>query len=265
MMSETNIDIRIGTSGYDYPEWAGVLYPSEIKRSNYLEYYSKVFTTLELNFSYYGMPKEITLLNMINRAQSSMDFSIKAHQSLTHNIDQLKLKDYAKEYREGIHPLIRFNRLAAILFEFPFSFYYQPDNRKYLDKLLQEFTEYPIVIEFRNKDWYNQRVLDELMRRKICLCLMDMPENAMPTDILPTITSDLIYIRFHGRNAINWWNGNNVSRYDYLYNKDEMRDWSIKIIDMEEKVKTIRIYFNNHARGNAVQNARMLNKLINIE
>jgi uncharacterized protein YecE (DUF72 family) len=254
------MDIRVGTSGYDYPDWQGILYPTNLARQSYLEAYSQAFKTLELNFSYYGMPKYPNILTMVNRANSSMDFSIKAHKSLTHEIDLKTFKESAKEYLDGIRPLIDFNRLAAILFEFPSSFHYEFDQRKYLDKLLLEFVGLPCVVEFRNKEWFNERVFEGLTQRNVGLCLMDMPENAMPSGIQTAITSDTTYIRLHGRNQENWWTGNNVSRYDYLYTTSELHEWVVRI--REAKTQKVRVYFNNHARGNAVKNAKQLEEMI---
>jgi uncharacterized protein YecE (DUF72 family) len=261
-METKGIDIRVGTSGFDYPDWAGILYPPDLPRRQFLEVYSQTFSTLELNFSYYGMPTYSKSMDMVNRANPKMDFSIKAHQSLTHKIDPSSLTSSAQEYLAGIQPLMDFNRLSAILFEFPYSFHYEPDHRIYLDKLLNEFKGLPVVVEFRHKDWFNERVFEGLAKRQVGLCLMDMPANAMPEGIKTALTSDICYIRLHGRNEANWWEGNNVSRYDYHYSKGELSDWVLRINDAKEKTKKIRVYFNNHARGNAVQNAKDMKDLL---
>jgi uncharacterized protein YecE (DUF72 family) len=201
-------------------------------------------------------------MDMINRALPPMDFSIKAHQSLTHEIEPATFRESVKAYLEGIRPLVEFNRLSAILFEFPYSFHYEPDQRIYLDKLLNEFKGFPAVVEFRNKDWFNERVFDGLAQRKVGLCFMDMPANAMPEGIKTAITSDITYIRLHGRNEANWWEGTNVSRYDYHYSKSELQEWVLRIGEAKETSKKVRVYFNNHAHGNAVQNAKDMEELL---
>jgi len=253
-------DIRIGTSGFDYADWEGVLYPSGTKKTSYLEIYSENFSTLELNFSYYAMPKAQNLTKMLDRTRPSMDFSIKANKTLTHEIDESKWSENVKEYTEGILPLAEANRLSAILMEFPQSFHYEPNERRYLDKLLTQFDSFPVVVELRNKDWNNPRVIDALAKRNIGFCLMDMPFHDNEEKI--PITSDLLYIRLHGRNAENWWTGNNISRYDYLYNNEELNFWVKSVRESEEKVKRVRIYFNNHAKGKAVENAKMIEELL---
>ncbi|MEI6874569.1 MAG: DUF72 domain-containing protein, partial [Spirochaetota bacterium] len=149
---ESPPDLRIGTSGYDYPEWKGVFYPPELPRNDFLAAYAGRFSTLELNFSYYGMPKAASIAALIDRARSPrLDFSIKAHRSLTHEIDPASYKEGAKEFRAGIGPLVRAGRLAAILLEFPFGFAYRPDERRYLEHILAEFEGLPLVVEFRHE------------------------------------------------------------------------------------------------------------------
>ena len=80
-------EIRIGTSGFDYPEWKGLFYPPDLGRKSYLAYYAELFDTVELNFSYYRMPEACQLEAFADRAGPGCLFSLKAHQSLTHEID----------------------------------------------------------------------------------------------------------------------------------------------------------------------------------
>ena len=108
-------DIRIGTSGYDYPEWERVLYSKGIGRKEYLGAYSEVFGTLELNFSYYGMPKPGNIRELMARARRPIDFAIKANQALTHKIDPATWKDSVVEFAKGIAPLHESGRLCAVL------------------------------------------------------------------------------------------------------------------------------------------------------
>ncbi len=258
-------DIRIGTSGYDYPEWRDALYPPGIQRKDYLSVYSRQFATLELNFSYYRMPEARGIGSLIDRADPALDFSIKAHRSLTHTIDASALGENAGGYLEGIEPLLAKERLFAVLFEFPYSFHYTPDNRVYLDRLLGEFTGIPSVVEFRNSGWFTDRVYDGLRERGASLCRTDMPASVLdpPAENVPAF--DLAYLRFHGRNAADWWKGDNVSRYDYLYNREELLEWAGRLKSGEEKARRLRIYFNNHAKGNAVRNALMMKALMEAE
>lgn len=260
---EAGIDLRIGTSGFDYPEWKGVLYPEALPRSEFPAAYGRAFSTLELNFSYYGMPKAANLAALMDRmAAPGLDFSIKAHRSLTHEIEATRLEEQAREFRAGIAPLARAGRLAAILFEFPWRFAYGVEERRYLDRLLGEFGDYTRVVEFRHRDWVNARVLEGLRERGVGFCSLDLPRLEGLPPVADIVTADTAYLRFHGRNAADWWNGDSRGRYDWLYSREDLASWLPRIQAMAARAKKLRIYFNNHARGQAVANARELGALL---
>ncbi|MCL2472526.1 MAG: DUF72 domain-containing protein, partial [Treponema sp.] len=150
--------ILIGTCGYSYNEWIGPVYPEGSKREQFLSLYAEHFRSVELDYTYYQMPKAEQLRNMMETGGPELSFAIKAHQSLTHKIDSAKWQDEAKTYLSAIAPLREAGRLEAVLFQFPYSFCYDAENRRYLDKLLGEFTGVEAAVEFRNADWLNNRV-----------------------------------------------------------------------------------------------------------
>ncbi|HPO46892.1 MAG TPA: DUF72 domain-containing protein, partial [Spirochaetota bacterium] len=115
-------ELRIGTSGYDYLDWRESFYPAGTNRRDFLAFYGTRFSTLELNFSYYRIPEARQIAGLLERSGPAMDFSIKAHESLTHRVDPASWKDVLFAYRRGIEPLAESGRLAAVLLQFPFSF-----------------------------------------------------------------------------------------------------------------------------------------------
>jgi len=251
-------DIRIGTSGYDYPEWEGVLYPKGIGRREYLGSYSQAFGSVELNFSYYGMPKAENVRTLMARTRKPIDFSIKANQALTHKVDAATWQDSVAEFSKGIEPLQEAERLCAVLLEFPYSFHYQDNERRYLDKILKALSSFPLVVEFRGADWFNARVIDGLKERNVGLCSVDVPRLEGLPPLSDLVTSDIAYVRFHGRNEATWWNGDSGTRYEYLYSKDELSTWVPRLEAMSTQAKKVRVYFNNHRRGDAPANAKDL-------
>ena len=253
--------IVIGTSGYSYNEWVGPLYPPDTKQEEFLPFYASRFPTVELNFSYYAMPTAEQMRRM-TEASSNLTFSIKAVQTLTHKVDPGKWKDEAKTYLAGIEPLREAERLEAVLFQFPFSFHYEAESRRHLDRLLNEFSCVPSAVEFRNNEWNNNRVIEELRKRNVTLVSTDMPDLKGLPSILDVSTSPITYFRLHGRNEKAWWNSDSRTRYDYLYNDSELEGVAQRIKRIIVKADKVLVYFNNHARGQAVKNAATLTKLL---
>lgn len=254
-------EVLIGTSGYYYQDWVGPFFPAGLGKDHFLEYYSDRFPFCELNFSYYQMPKRSQLISMMQQTQSGFMFAVKAHKSITHERSPASIQQ-AEEFYHALRPMMDEQRLAAVLLQFPYSFHHTPENRKYLADIIEPLEGLPLCVEFRNREWMLERVYDGLRERNICFVQTDTPELdnlPLPTTIT---TSDTGYIRFHGRNTANWWGGDNTSRYDYLYSSQELHSWLCRIEDIANKVKRLLIAFNNHHKGQAIQNAQQIYKLI---
>ena len=253
--------IKIGTSGYSYNEWIGPVYPKGTKADQFLNYYANLFQTVELNFSYYKMPTA-TQLNMMAEQAPSLLFSIKAHQEMTHNIDPTKWRIVTSEYRLAISALQKRGALAAVLLQFPYSFHYEVDQRRYLHNLINALNELPLVVEFRNGQWYNNRTLDALRERSVALASFDLPPVKNSPPIIDVVTSSIAYIRLHGRNSSSWRGSDVANRYDYLYSEKELLSLAKRIESLALSAQKLFIYFNNHRRAQAVENATTLKQLL---
>jgi uncharacterized protein YecE (DUF72 family) len=255
-------EILIGTCGYSYNEWVGPVYPEGSRSEDRLGLYAGLFPTVEIDFSYYAMPKRDNIARMLVAGGPGLSFSIKAYQSLTHKVDPAHWEADAKTYLDAVSPLLDAGRLEAVLFQFPFSFHYEPDRRRYLDKLLSFFDGVPRAVEFRTAEWYNNRVIDSLKKRGIALVSLDLPElkgNPPATDV---VTAPFAYVRLHGRNKEAWWGSDATAKFDYSYNDGELEAWGGRLGTMGESAQKILAYFNNHARGQAAKNAQTLEKII---
>lgn len=255
--------ILIGTSGYSYTEWVGPVYPGGTRPEDYLRLYATMFPTVELNFSYYRMPRSDRLLAM-HRQSESLLFSVKAHESLTHTVDPRSWREAAATFRSAVEPLEKVGKLGAVLLQFPQSFHYDPDRRRYLDLLIREFSSFPMAVEFRNAQWYNNRTLDALRERKVALTSLDLPGVKGFPPVMDVATSPLAYIRLHGRNGRTWWGSDASSRYDYLYSDRELEAIAERVRGIAAAAKLVLVYFNNHLRGQAVQNAKMLKAMLSL-
>ena len=274
-------NILIGTSGYDYPEWKGVFYPPEVKRADFLSYYATQFNAVELNNSFYNMPTADRLLSFYERSEGKLEFSIKANRLLTHEIAPSWTKA-AEDFRTALLPLLEKDKLCSVLFQFPQSFHYTNDNRIYLAKVIEAFENFPVVIEFRHKEWIRQSVFEGLLQRKVSLAFCDMPElrDLPAAQVVSPPSTELrdrgdatcfigpnAYIRLHGRNADAWYTadpqGNGSARYDYNYSDQELEKFVPVIKAAIKEGRKAQIFFNNHPKGNGAKNAQKLKELLN--
>jgi len=255
-------ELLIGTSGYDYPEWKGLFYPETLARAGFMEYYSTHFNSLELNGTYYRMPTAEQMRSMIERSGGRVSFSVKAFQDITHATEKNLYQPLIFEFKKALEPLLKNNLLLCVLFQFPERFHYEKQERIYLDSLLKEVSDIPVVVEMRNTKWQNEQVYNELRKRNIGWCITDNPsiKNLMKLDFVST--SDIAYIRFHGRNADMWYKGDNVSRYDYLYSDTELQAFVNPILELLKHTKIVQLFFNNHAKSQATVNAKKMELLL---
>ncbi|MCE5330286.1 DUF72 domain-containing protein [bacterium] len=253
----------IGTSGYSYKDWEGEFYPGDVRANGYLEYYSRFFNTVEINSTYYSLPNSYLFYNILKKTPEKFLLSCKAHSSMTHerNADDVVFKSFLN----ALDPLMQTDNLGVVLFQFPYSFYFNNLNLRYIEKVKNKFKEIDIACEFRNSSWINNKTLKFLEGLNIGFCNVDEPELPKLLPATNFVTSEIFYLRFHGRNALKWWNCKEAfERYDYMYKKEELEEWLPKIHEASKKVKKVLIYFNNHYKAKAVKSADLLIDLLNL-
>ena len=234
--------VHIGCSGYNYKEWRGPFYPEKVIKKDWLQYYSSIFDTVEINNTFYRFPRENALNSWRETVQPNFNFTLKGHRYITH---RKKLKDI--EVNVG-----QFEELAKILKEKLGCILWQlPPNLHRNDEKLEEFCKtldpaFKNVLEFRHDSWYDEDVYEILAKHNIIFSSISSPE--FPDDLV--VTNEVGYLRFHGASK-NW--------YDYLYSEDELKEWHSRI--MKKDLKEIYIYFNNDINANAPVNALQLKRL----
>lgn len=266
--SEKGARLWVGTSGYSYPEWieAGV-YPPETKSAHMLGLYAHGFAATELNYTWYQLPKAAALSRMREQVPAGFKFAAKLTRTLTHEVDPAQWRTQVGLYRDGIAPLVQARQLLAVLVQLPPGFDRSRNNRQYLAALLDELAGLPVAVEFRHRSWIEDRVFDELARRRVALVTVDAPELPEAFPALEVVTSpDLFYLRFHGRNAVGWRSGNMLKKFDYSYTQEALEAWiRDRIRPMAEKAAAGAVFFNNHVRGQAARNALTLTRLLGRE
>jgi len=255
-------ELLIGTSGYDYKEWKGVFYPETLAQAKFLEYYSTQFNSLELNGTYYRMPTPEQMQKMIVRSGGKVKFTVKAFQDMTHAADKSKYQPLVAEFKRALEPLMNDKLLLCALFQFPESFHYEKEERIYLDLLLKELKDIPVVVELRNNKWQNDIVYNALRQRSVGWCITDGPKLKNLPVLDYVITSDIAYMRFHGRNSKNWYTGDNASRYNYSYSDDELRQFIEPLRYLLTRARIVQLFFNNHPEAWAALNALRMGMLL---
>lgn len=257
--------LYVGTSGFSYAEWVDAgFYPSGTKSGQMLQQYARYFLITELNYTWYQMPKAEAIERQCQQVSQEFLFAAKLTRTLTHEIDQQQWRDQAILYREGIVPLVQTGQLVAVLIQLSPSFLRTTSNRKYLATLLDELHDLPLAIEFRHRSWASDRVFSELERRQVTLVGVDIPNLPNLFPVLDVVTNpDLFYVRFHGRNAKGWRSGNMQLQFDYNYSNDELHEWiENRIEPMSSQARKGVIFFNNHVRAQAPENARRMTNLL---
>lgn len=261
-------ELLIGTSGYDYPEWKGVFYPADLKRKDFLLYYSTVFNALELNNTFYNMPTSERLVSFWERSEGRLNFSVKANRLLTHEISE-RWKDAARDFKNAVVPLQEKDALSAVLFQFPESFHYTKENRIYLANLIEDFEGCPVMVEFRHREWVRPSVFEGLEERKAGIVFCDMPQlkNLPDGKALRTpFVGKNAYIRLHGRNAHSWYahdaENNGSARYCYDYSDAELSEFVPVVKQALDEGKRVQMFFNNHPNGSGARNAKKMREMM---
>jgi len=230
----------IGTSGFYYEHWKGVFYPLDLPKSRYFDFYVKNFKTVELNSTFYHLPKAKTIIHWDEKTPDDFLFSFKAYRGITHYKRLKDVKDDIYLFLHLLKPLKK--KIGIILFQLPPSF------KKDLT-LLSSFLHilppsYHYGIEFRHDSWYEDETFELLKHYNISFCIHDFEQKKSPV----VVTSEDVYIRFHGPSG----------RYRGSYSEEYLKEWAKRIEEFVKRNKRVFCYFNNDFEGYAVLNAKKL-------
>ncbi|KAA8958765.1 DUF72 domain-containing protein [Mycobacterium sp.] len=234
--------VRIGTSGWSYDHWAGVLYPPGLSPARRLARYAEVFDTVELNASFYRWPRDSTFAGWRAQLPAGFAMSVKAHRGLTH-------------YRRLAAPqtwIARFERCWQLLGDRAGVLLVQlsPEQRRDDARLDSFLVSVPSVIrvavELRHPSWNDPAVYALLENRQAAYVVM----SGAGLPCIPRATTDFVYIRMHGTDP--------DAMYAGSYSPDELRRWADLITEWNDARRDVWMYFNNDAHGYAVRNAQLL-------
>lgn len=259
--------LYIGPAGWSYPDWNGIVYPRRRPaRFDHLEYLASYFNLIEINSTFYRVPTPSTCSSWARRVSHHPDFkfSVKAFQGFTHAQSRASERDVAG-FKAAVGPLLEADRLSTVLIQFPWSFRFSQPNMRYIAKLVGWFAPCETSVEVRHGSWGRPEAIRFFVEEGIVMCGVDQPligDSLRPDRFVPG--HDSAYLRFHGRNRVEWFrrDTNRDLRYNYLYSIDELSDWVERIQEIGQEVGRLHVVLNNHFRGQAVANALSIRALL---
>ncbi len=253
-------EIFVGTSGYSFKDWVGPFYPAGMKPSEFLGFYAERFPVVEVNTTYYGIPRPQLLEQMERKTPDGFRFVVKLNQAMTH--EGSTAPQLYRDFLAAIEPLKQAGKYDGLLAQFPWGFQRTPANVAHLSALRARLPGEPLFAEFRHRSWVSAGLESELKALDIGYCAVDEPSlpGLMPPIVLHTAAD--AYVRFHGRNGANWWGRGGGDRYDYDYRDDELKEWLRKITQLAEQARRTYLFFNNCHAGQAARNASLMQEML---
>jgi uncharacterized protein YecE (DUF72 family) len=238
------MSIHIGTSGWHYKHWIGRYYPDSIKPAQMLEFYLRDFDTVELNNTFYQLPKEESFDHWRDSTPDGFLFAVKGSRFLTHMI---KLKDAERGLVNFLPRAERLgDKLGPILWQLPPRWNV---NAERLESFLQLLPpEHRYAFELRNETWMCEEVYDVLRRYNAAFCIYELAGYRSPI----VLTADWTYIRLHGPTAF---------KYQGSYSEAQLVEWADRMKSWRRKLDSQYVYFDNDDSAYAVENALTLKKL----
>ncbi|RYG20628.1 MAG: DUF72 domain-containing protein, partial [Chitinophagaceae bacterium] len=213
--------IHIGTSGWKYKHWDGTFYPPDLKKSDQLAYYTKIFNTVELNNSFYRQPKIENYKQWKSAVPDGFLFSVKANRFFTH---MKKLKVNESDIITFLATAENLSeKLGPILFQLPPKWNINTERLSDFLKMLPR--NYRYTFEFRNATWYRQEIYDLLTEHNCAFCSYELAGHQSPL----VETADFVYVRLHGPG----------DKYQGSYADAELENWASLCAEISKNGKDI--------------------------
>jgi len=259
--------ILAGVAGWSYADWAGIVYPSRRSRDFHeLTYLAEYFDAVEINTSFYQplRPKLAEQWLKLVAGNPRFTFTAKLWQRFTH--EPGATADDERAVREGFAPLVSAGKLSAVLLQFPHSFHNTPENVVLLKDRLGRFADYALVVEVRHSSWNQDEFYALLKEHDAGFCNLDQPLIGRAMAPSEHVTSEIGYIRMHGRRYDTWFSDDPAlprhERYNYLYGPEELAGWVPRIRKVAQQARTTFVISNNHFQGKSAVNALQLMSLL---
>lgn len=236
----------IGTSGWSYDHWNGVLYPHGLPAGDRLDCYMQRFPTVEVNSTFYRWPPEATFARWSQRLPDGFQMTVKAPRGLTHGTRLHQPARWLARMEPGLRALG--DKRGALLVQIPPDFEYDYAR---LDYFLRRVTPWQkTAVELRHPSWHREDVFALLEETGTAYCVM----SGAHLSCVLRVTAPFVYARLHGPDTQHLYGGS--------YSDDDLRWWADRIREWQRMDKEVYVYFNNDGEGNAVRNADTLTGLL---
>jgi uncharacterized protein YecE (DUF72 family) len=244
----------VGCSGWNYKHWRNLIYPAKFAQKRWLGFMADRFDTVEVNTSFYRIPKPETIRSWQEATPDRFKFALKLWRGITHYRKLVNSQEFTRRFLD-VADVLEPQRRAPLLVQLP------PNQGKDIDKLrayLQDLqssftTPWQVAVEFRNDTWLAEDVYRLLDEKRTALCIHDMPGKAAtdhPNDV------DFVYVRRHGTAK---------GRYAGSYSPEQLASEADRIQRWVKGGKSVYIYFNNDIGGHAFWNAETLRSMIDVK
>jgi uncharacterized protein YecE (DUF72 family) len=235
--------VRIGCSGWSYEDWRGGIYAQGLPARRRLERYAELFDTVEVNATFYRLPKRETVADWVDQVPGDFRFAVKSSRYLTHMKRLREIADSVARFWEPLEPLRRARRMGPVLWQLPENFRRDDDL---LAAALDVLPPARHCFEFRHPSWFTAAVWELLEERGASLAIGDDKRRPLP-EARPV--GELAYLRLHygsrGR--------------DGNYSSAELDRWRRRIAAWRSR-REVFAYLNNDWRGFAPANALELRR-----
>lgn len=240
---------RIGTSGWNYKHWSGIFYPDNLKQKDWLAHYCQIFDSVEINNTFYNLPRKEVFEKWQSTAPDSFLFIVKASRFITHMKKLKEPEDSVGKFLDHVAGLK--TKLGPLLFQLP---PFWKINLERLEGFLIYITQQKTVpnlrvaFELRNATWSDKKIYDIFRQFNVALCFADWPDLT----ITEPVTADLIYLRRHGPTEL-YASGYTENQLEHDANR--IKTWLNQGLD-------VFAYFNNDFGGFALRDALMLRRMV---
>jgi uncharacterized protein YecE (DUF72 family) len=240
--------VHVGCSGWVYPHWRERFYPKGVPQRRWLAYYAEHFDTVEINNTFYRLPKPAAVEGWVEQSRPDFTFAVKVSRYMSHIKRLTMVETGLKRFYEPLEPLVHSGKLGPVLWQFPGNFHRDLDR---LSGALEALPPGRHAFEFRHESWFTDDVYALLGEHGAALVIGDESSRWVKTPHVRT--TDWTYVRFH--HGTRGRHGN--------YSASEVERWARRISQWRRDTEVFA-YFNNDWEGYAVRNAKLLKKQLGV-